>query len=95
MDEHHDELNLKHGRDNVYYRCEIFHIIHCGMRSTRIFIDTIIIIFAYHLEHSQVFLPPEVLLHLWPNGGQHVIRVHNDVYKRVKQPKERAVTACK
>jgi len=94
MNEHHDELDLKHGRDNVYYRCEIFHI-HCGMRPIRIFIDTIIIIFAYHLEHSQVFLPPEVLLHLWTNGSQHVIRVHNDVYERVKQPKERAVTAYK
>jgi len=46
-----------------------------------------------HLEHSQVFLPPEVLLHLWSNSGQHVVRVHNDVYESIEQSKERAVTA--
>lgn len=47
----------------------------------------------YHLEHSQVFLPPEVLLHLRTNSGQHVVRVHDDVHERVEQPEESAVTA--
>lgn len=47
----------------------------------------------YHLEHGQVFLPPQVLLHLWPDGGQHVVRVHNDVHERVEQTEERAVAA--
>jgi len=48
---------------------------------------------VYHLEHSQVFLPPEVLLHLRTYGCQHVVRVHDDVHERVEQPEERAVTA--
>jgi len=47
----------------------------------------------YHLEHSQVFLPPEVLLHVRSNGSQHVVRVHDDVYESVEQPEECAVTA--
>lgn len=47
----------------------------------------------YHLEHGQVFLPPQVFLHLRPDGGQHVVRVHDDMYERVEQTEERAVAA--
>lgn len=39
---------------------------------------------AYHLEYGQVFLPPQVLLHLGPEGGQHVVHVHDDVHERVQ-----------
>lgn len=51
------------------------------------------LVVQYHLEHGQVFLPPQVLLHLRSDGGQHVVRVHDDVHERVEQTEERAVTA--
>lgn len=46
-----------------------------------------------HLHHSQVFLPPEVALHLGSHGGQHVVGVHEDVHEGVQEAKECRVSA--
>lgn len=40
-----------------------------------------------------MLLPPQVLLHLWPEGGEEVIRVHDDVHKRVDPTNEGAMSA--
>lgn len=49
---------------------------------------------AYHLQHGEILLPPEVLLYLRSHGGQHVVRVHDDVHEGIQQAEERAVTTC-
>jgi hypothetical protein len=41
-----------------------------------------------HLENSQVFFPPEKFLHLWSDGGHHVICVHNNVNEGVEEEEE-------
>jgi hypothetical protein len=38
---------------------------------------------TYHLQLSDVLLPPEVLLVLWPRVGGEVVRIHDDVNKGV------------
>lgn len=40
------------------------------------------------LQGGQVFLPPQVLLHVRANGSQAVVRVHDDVDKRVDEADE-------
>lgn len=82
MEEHHDELDLKNRRKQRVRIISLKMLLFC------IYIYNII---TYHLDYSQVFLPPQVFLHLWSNGGQHVVRVHNDVYKCVEETEERAV----
>lgn len=44
------------------------------------------------LHCGQVFLPPEMLLHLGSHGGQHVVGVHQDVDEGVYQAHQGAVT---
>lgn len=46
-----------------------------------------------HLEDGQVLFPPQVLLHLWPHGGKHVISVHHNVNSGVEESEERWVAA--
>jgi len=46
-----------------------------------------------HLEGGEVFLPPDELLVLGSHGGDHVIKVHDDVDERVEQAEEGRVTA--
>lgn len=49
-----------------------------------------------HLQDSQIFLPPQVLLNLGTHGSQHIVGIHNDVYKGVKETEEGRMTAgCK
>ena len=48
---------------------------------------------SYHLEGGEVFLPPDELLVLGSHGGDHVIKVHDDVDERVEQAEEGRVTA--
>lgn len=50
---------------------------------------------TYHLEYGQVFLPPQVLLHMRSDSGQHVIRVHDYVHERIQETEERAVATWK
>ena len=40
-----------------------------------------------HLQRGHVLLPPDVLLVLRAHGGQHVVRVHEDVNERVELKK--------
>lgn len=47
----------------------------------------------YHLHGGQMLLPPQELLVLRPHGRQHVVRVHEDVYERIDQPKQRPMAA--
>lgn len=42
----------------------------------------------YHLESSEVLLPPDVLLVFGPHGCHHVVEVHHDMHERVKQSEE-------
>jgi hypothetical protein len=35
--------------------------------------------FSYHLEDGQIFFPPQVFLHFWSHGGEHIVGVHNNV----------------
>lgn len=46
-----------------------------------------------HLQSSEVLFPPDILLELRSHGGDHVIKVHDDVYKSVKKSEEGAVAA--
>ena len=47
-----------------------------------------------HLERGQILLPPEVLLHLRPQGGQQVVKVHDRVDAGVKEGAESALAAA-
>ncbi len=46
-----------------------------------------------HLEGGQVLLPPEVLLHVWAQGGQEVVGVHDDVHDGVHEAAERLLAS--
>lgn len=46
-----------------------------------------------HLQYGQVLLPPQIFLHFWSHGGQHVVRVHDDVNECIQKTKERTMTA--
>lgn len=46
-----------------------------------------------HLDDGEVLLPPKVFLHRWTHGGQHVVRVHDDVHECVQETEECAVAA--
>lgn len=37
------------------------------------------------LDPGDVLLPPKVFTVLWSHGGQHVVEVHENVYKRVQE----------
>lgn len=39
---------------------------------------------SYHLQGSQVFLPPQVSLHLRTHCGEHVVGVHNYVDESIQ-----------
>lgn len=43
---------------------------------------------AYQLQRREVFLPPEILLHVWADSCQAVVRVHHDVDEGVHQADE-------
>lgn len=43
---------------------------------------------AHQLQRCEVFLPPQVLLHVWANSCQAIVRVHHDVDKGVHQADE-------
>jgi len=47
----------------------------------------------YDLYNSQVLFPPEILLHMRPECGQHVVGVHEDVNEGVDDAKESRMTA--
>lgn len=47
------------------------------------------------MQRGEVFLPPEVLLHLGTEGRQQVIRVHDDMHEGVQHTEECGVTTCK
>lgn len=47
----------------------------------------------HHLKNSQVFFPPQILLHFWSHRGEHIVRVHHNVDKCIQEAKERTVTA--
>lgn len=47
----------------------------------------------YHLEGSEVFLPPQVFPHVRAHRSEHVVRVHDDVHEGIQQPEERGVSA--
>jgi len=46
----------------------------------------------HQLHCCQVPLPPKVLLHLGPEGGEEVVEVHDDVDPHVQEPAERRVS---
>lgn len=41
-----------------------------------------------------MFLPPEVLLILRPEGRQEVVRVHNNVDERINHSQQGSMAAC-
>lgn len=43
---------------------------------------------AHQLQGRQVFLPPQVLLHVRADGSQAVVRVHHDMDEGVDQADE-------
>lgn len=45
------------------------------------------------MQVGDVLLPPEILLHLWSEGRQEVVGVHDDVHKGVDPANEGAVAA--
>jgi hypothetical protein len=46
-------------------------------------------------QYGEIFLPPQIFLHMRTHGGEHVIKVHNYVHKCVDKAKEAAVTASR
>lgn len=50
---------------------------------------------TYDLAEGQMLLPPQVLLHVRSHGGEHVVRVHEDVDEGVDQAQERAMATRK
>lgn len=48
---------------------------------------------SYHLQSSEVLLPPQELLEARPEHCQQVVRVHDYVHKGVEQAEEGAVAA--
>lgn len=47
----------------------------------------------HHLQKCQVFLPPEIGLHLWSDCGKHIVEVHDDVNEDVEEAEEGRVAA--
>lgn len=47
---------------------------------------------AYHLQCSEILFPPEILLELWSQGREQIIRIHDDVHECVQKTEERTVT---
>ena len=45
-----------------------------------------------HIPRPFLPLPPKVLLHLGPEGGEEVVEVHDDVDPHVQEPAERRVS---
>lgn len=45
------------------------------------------------MQGCQVFLPPQVLLVLWTHGREHIVGVHDDVYKGVEEAEESAMSS--
>lgn len=45
-----------------------------------------------HLDGGQVLLPPEIFMVFGAEGGQQVVRVHDDVNKRVEYAEKSGVT---
>ena len=52
--------------------------------ATSLFSLNINIDVSYHLKHSDVLLPPEVLPHPFSKGREHVVGVHDSVHKAVQ-----------
>ena len=50
--------------------------------------------YTHNLKLSHVFLPPQVLLVLWAQCGEHVVEVHQDVHEVVENVRERRVATC-
>ena len=50
---------------------------------------------SYHLKHSDVFLPPEILSHPFSKGREHVVGVHDGVHKAVQHRREEGCKNCK
>lgn len=49
-------------------------------------------IMTYQLHLRNVLLPPERLFQLWFEGGQEVVRVHDDMHPRIDESQEGGVT---
>jgi hypothetical protein len=50
---------------------------------------------SYHLQSRYVLLPPQVLLHVGPKGGQQVVTVHDDMHKWVDNAEQSPMASCK
>lgn len=46
---------------------------------------------TYHLESGQILLPPDVFLIFGSHGSDHIVEIHNNMYKWVQQGKEGTV----
>ena len=46
-----------------------------------------------HLQDSQIFLPPQVFLYLGTHGSQHIVCIHDDVHKGIKETEEGRMAA--
>ena len=46
-----------------------------------------------HLQHSQIFLPPQVFLDLGTHCSQHIVCVHNNMHKGIKETEEGRMAA--
>lgn len=42
----------------------------------------------HHLECGQVFLPPNIFLVFWSHGGNHIVKVHNNMHKTASKVNE-------
>jgi hypothetical protein len=51
-------------------------------------------VFTYHLQLSDVLLPPKVVLVFWPHGSDEVIRVHDCVDNAVHISQEDSMATC-
>jgi hypothetical protein len=52
-------------------------------------------VFTYHLQLSDVLLPPNVVLILRPHGSDEIIGVHNGVDDGVQISQEGPMATCK
>lgn len=46
------------------------------------------------MQSSQILFPPQIFLHLRTKSRQHIVRVHNNVYKSVEETEESTVATC-
>lgn len=51
------------------------------------------IVITYDLHNGQVFLPPQIFLHLWAHGRQQIVHVHDYVNERVDETQKCTMTA--